>query len=75
MYRMRARSTRSPLDLTTVSLWIERYSDVEPGGSVFPGVAARSVHFGMPLWFFRHTAVDSIADVIFGEWGLTGETE
>jgi len=73
MYRMRTRSTRSPLDHSTIAVWIDKYSDVVPEGAASPGVAARSVHFGMPLWFFRHTAIDSIANVVFEEWGLTGE--
>jgi hypothetical protein len=73
MYRMRARNTRSPLDSATVALWIDKYSGVVPEGAGSPAVAARSVHFGLPLWFFRFTAVDSIANVVFEEWGLTGE--
>jgi hypothetical protein len=73
MYRMRTRSTRSPLDRTAVALWLDKYSSVEPTGAGLPAKAARSVHFGLPLWFFRATAVDSIADVIFEEWGLTGD--
>ncbi len=73
MYRMSARSTRSPLDYTTVAVWIDKYSGVVPEGAGSPAAAARSVHFGLPLWFFRHTAVDSIAEVVFEEWGLTGE--
>ena len=36
-----------------------------------PGaVAAPSVHFRLPLWFFNRAQVDSIADVVFGEWGI-----
>ena len=73
MYRMRARSTRSPLDNSTIAVWIDKYSDVVPEGANPPAVAARSVHFGLPLWFFRHTAVDSISNVVFEEWGLAGE--
>ncbi len=73
MYRMRARNTRSPLDMATVSIWIDKYSGVTPEGAAPPAIGARSVHFGLPMWFFRHTAVDSIADVVFEEWGLTGE--
>jgi hypothetical protein len=73
MYRMKARSTRSPLNNTPVALWVNKYSGVTPSTAAFPGIAARSVHFGLPLWFFRHSAVDSIADVVFEEWGLTGD--
>ena len=73
IYRMKARNTRSPLDNATVAVWIDRYSGVVPEGAGSPAVAARSIHFGLPLWFFRYTAVDSIANVVFEEWGLTGE--
>jgi len=73
MYRMKSRSTRSPLDNATVAIWVNKYAGVVPEGAGPPAVAARSVHFGLPLWFFRHTAVDSIANVVFEEWGLTGE--
>ncbi len=73
IYRMTARNTRSPLDKAPVSVWIDKYSNVIPDGAAPPAVGARSVHFGLPLWFFRHTAVDSIANVVFEEWGLTGE--
>ncbi len=73
MYRMRTRNTRSPLDEETVAIWIDKYSYVIPEGAGPPAKAASSVHFGLPLWFFRHAAVDSIANVVFEEWGLTGE--
>ena len=73
MYRMRSRSTRSPLDSATVAVWLDKYSTQAPEGAGAPGIAARSVHFGIPLWFFRHSAVDSIADVVFEELGLSGE--
>jgi hypothetical protein len=73
IYRMRTRNTRSPLDHATVAVWLDKYSTVEPEGAGHPGVAARGIHFGFPLWFFRHTAVDSIANVVFEEWGLAGE--
>lgn len=73
MYRMKTRSTRSALNNTTVAVWLDKYSEVEPVGAGLPAKAARSVHFGFPLWFFRPTAVDSIANVVFEEWGLTGD--
>jgi hypothetical protein len=73
MYRMKSRNTRSPLDNSTVAVWLDKYSSVAPEGDVLPGKAARSVHFGIPLWFFRPSAVDSIADTVFEEWGLIGD--
>jgi hypothetical protein len=73
MYRVRTRSTRSPLDYSAVAVWLDKYSSVTPEEAGWPAKAGRSVHFGLPLWFFRPTAVDSIADVVFEEWGLIGE--
>ena len=72
MYRMRSRSTRSPLDQQTVAIWIDRYSGVV-AENVPGAVAARSVHFGLPLWFFERSTVDSIANVVFDEWQILGE--
>jgi hypothetical protein len=68
MYRMRAASEWSVLDGQTVSFWVTQYDDIAPDAP--GGVAAPSVHFGLPLWYFRHESVDSIADVIFERWGL-----
>ena len=73
MYRMRSRSTLSPIDWATVAIWSNKYSSVIPEGAAPPAKGAMSVHFGLPLWFFRPSAVVSIADVIFEEWGLSGE--
>ena len=75
MYRMRTRSSLSAVDRTVIALWLRRFDDVVP--DIPPesgvGVAAPSVHFGFPLWFFDHDAVDQIADVVFREWGLLDE--
>jgi len=73
MYRMRARNSRSPVDRTVFAVWIDKYADVVP--EVNEGIAknARSFHFGLPLWFFNHSTVDSIADVVFDEWGIREE--
>lgn len=73
MYRIKTRNSLSPVDNTTVALWLTRYEDVVP--VVMSGVAvpARSVHFGFPLWFFNRTAVDQIADVIFQEWQIDSD--
>ncbi len=68
LYRMRARNSVSAVDKTVVAFWTTRYADVV---APVPGaVAAPSVHFGLPLWFFNRAQVDSIADVVFGEWGI-----
>ncbi|MBU8923339.1 MAG: hypothetical protein KOO63_16100 [Bacteroidales bacterium] len=68
LYRMKARLDRSVLDLQTIAFWTTRYADVvTPGGT---NVAAPSVHFGVPLWYFNRAQVDSIADVIFDVWQI-----
>ena len=70
MYRMRSVNLLSPVNNTTVALWLTKYEDVVP--DVASGVAApaRSVHFGFPLWFFDRTQVDQIVDVVFDEWQI-----
>jgi len=68
VYRMTAASPSSVLDGETVALWVTRYDDIIPDAP--GGVAAPSIHFGLPLWYFRHESVDSIADVVFERWGI-----
>ena len=65
---MRAASGLSAVDGQPVAFWFTRYEGIVPDAP--GGVAAPSVHFGFPLWYFRHESADSIADVIFGRWGL-----
>ena len=68
LYRMRARNGVSAVDRTVIAFWTTKYADV---AAPVPGaIAAPSVHFGLPLWFFNRAQVDSIADVVFGEWGI-----
>jgi len=68
LYRMRAASPLSALDGQTVAIWVTRFDDIVPDTP--GGIAAPSVHFGVPLWFFRHESADSIADAVFGRWGI-----
>jgi hypothetical protein len=70
MYLMRAASDRSALNGCAVALWVAKYDDVVPDVASGPAVAAPSFHFGFPLWFFRRSSVDSIAAVVFDEWGI-----
>ncbi|MBU8922154.1 MAG: hypothetical protein KOO63_10090 [Bacteroidales bacterium] len=70
LYRMRTRNTTSPVDFTTVALIVSEFSDVVPIVADGVGVGANSFHFGLPLWFFDHAAVDSIAVSIFDEWQI-----
>ncbi|HSG28705.1 MAG TPA: hypothetical protein VLA34_09510, partial [Candidatus Krumholzibacterium sp.] len=71
LYRMRAAAAESPVNEGVVAIWMTEYADVTAMG-VAGAVAAPSVHFGFPLWFFRETTVDSIADVIFDIWEIGG---
>jgi hypothetical protein len=68
IYRMKAASGSSVLDGQTVAFWITSFEDVVPDSP--GGTAAPSVHFGFPLWFFRHESADSIAGAIFARWGI-----
>lgn len=70
IYSMRAKSEYSALNDAAVALWVTKYEHVVPEVSAGTGVAAASFHFGFPLWFFRRSAVDSIAAVVFDEWGI-----
>jgi hypothetical protein len=68
LYRMRAASSSSVLDGQPVAIWVTRFDDIVPETPC--GVAAPSVHFGFPLWYFRHESADSIADAVFRRWGI-----
>ncbi len=70
VYRMRAGSEYSALDRCAVAIWITEFENIAAGTADGAAVAAPSVHFGFPLWFFRKSSVDSIADVIFAKWGI-----
>jgi len=73
MYRMRTRSTLSPLRDATIAIWVRKYDSVIPDVQSGIAVAARSVHFGFPLWFFDPSQVDKIVGVVFEEWGILAE--
>ena len=75
MYRMRTRNSISPVNLSTIALWLKKYDYVVPDIPPASGlaVAAPSVHFGVPLWFFDHATVDRIADIVFEEWRIRAE--
>lgn len=70
IYRMQAKDPSSALDGCAVAIWITKYSHVTPDVASGAAIAAPSVHFGFPLWYFRRSAVDSIADAIFARWGI-----
>jgi hypothetical protein len=72
MYRMRARNSfYSPVDGDICAFWTTKYANVVANA---PGtVAAPSVHFGFPLWFFSRPQVNAVADVIFDVWNIGAE--
>jgi hypothetical protein len=72
MYKMRARSSRSVLNDQAIAVWITKYDHVQP--DVAGTVAAKSFHFGFPLWFFNRDAVNQIVDIVFNEWQLPRAT-
>ncbi|MDD3642252.1 MAG: hypothetical protein PHQ19_02150 [Candidatus Krumholzibacteria bacterium] len=68
LYRQVSMNTRSVLNEQPIAFWHTRYAGVVPSP---PGcVAAPSVHFGMPLWYFNRAQVDSIARAIFNVWQI-----
>ncbi len=69
VYRMKSRNALSPINNTTIAIWSTKYADVIPNA---PGtVAAASIHFGIPLWYFNRDEVRALADAIFREWGIS----
>ena len=68
IYRMQAISTRSAIHNQPVAFWTTKH--INAGGSISGTIAAPSVHFGLPLWFFDRAQVDSIADAIFNIWEI-----
>ena len=70
MYRMRSRNILSAVNNTTIAVWVTKYAGIVPEAVSGIAVAAPSVHFGFPLWFFDRDAVDQIVEVIFTEWQI-----
>jgi hypothetical protein len=77
MYKMRARSTISPLDNQAVAVIITKYrksyEDDIANGVPVTILPADSFHFGFPLWFFKHSQVNKIMDEIFAEWQILND--
>ncbi len=68
LYRIRTRMAFSPIDNTVIAFWLTKHADVK---AVAEGtVAAPSVHFGFPLWFFDREQANAIADAIFDRWNI-----
>lgn len=68
LYRQVSMNTRSVLNDQPVAFWHTRYAEIVP--PVAGGTAAPSVHFGLPLWYFNRSQVDSIAQAIFDVWQI-----
>lgn len=73
IYRMKAKSEYSVLNDCAIALWVTTHEDVVPSVASGLAVAAPSFHFGFPLWFFERSAVDSIVQVVFEEWGIAAK--
>lgn len=62
IYRMRSRSTRSPLDYAPVAIvTASKYCEA---------MGRDSYHFGLPLWYIDHGQVEQITHFIFGQWSI-----
>jgi hypothetical protein len=72
LYRMKARSSLSPLDDAVIAMKVVQgmyaweYPRCEPG-RFFP---YDSYHFGIPLWFIDHGQAEQIADFVFAQWDI-----
>jgi hypothetical protein len=67
MFLMRTKNSSSALNNAAAALVLTKYENVVPSTG---GVAAKSFHFGFPLWFFNRTQVDQIMHVVFAEWQI-----
>ncbi len=68
MYRMKACSGLSSFEDAPVALILTRNANrLSYSGT---GVAANSFHFGFPLWYLEHEAVEKIFEIIFTEWQI-----
>ena len=67
MYRSVTMNTKSMLNDQAVAFWHSRYAHLSGCAGC---VAAPSVHFGFPLWFFDRSQCDSLASAIFRTWGI-----
>ena len=68
MYRMKACSGLSSFEDAPVALILTRNANrLSYSGT---GIAANSFHFGFPLWYLEHEAVEKIFEIIFTEWQI-----
>ncbi len=76
MYLQKTYNSRSEFNESPVALWLTKYDHVVPTSMGVPvGIAAKSFHFGFPLWWFDRDDVDAIVEVIFDEWQILDNTE
>ncbi len=69
IYRMRSRSTLSPLNDAAIAIWTMHHDcecDEEYPCNPYRGNA----HFGIPLWFMDHSQVETIAEYMFYNWRI-----
>ncbi len=69
LFRMKTRSSFSPLNNSVIAFLTTRYAQVKADAD--GSVAAPSVHFGFPLWFFNRAQTNQIADAIFEMWNIS----
>ena len=65
---MVARSSKSPIDDQVIAFWVTKHAHIKPEAE--GTIAAPSVHFGIPLWFFNREQVHAVADAVFREWQI-----
>ncbi len=71
IYRMRSRSTLSPLNSAAIALWtMDQDCEYDPETNPYSMYYQGSAHFGFPLWFIDHGQVEMIAECLYHKWGI-----
>jgi len=70
IYRMKTENTGSVINDAVIAIWITKYEDIVPDVDAGIAVAAPSIHFGFPLWYFEHDKIEQIVEIIFDKWGI-----
>lgn len=71
IYRMKSRSTLSPLNGAAVALWtMDQDCEYDPDTNPYPMHYQGSAHFGFPLWFIDHGQVEMIAEYLYHKWEI-----
>ena len=71
IYRMKSRSTLSPLNGAAVALWtMDQDCEYDEYTNPYSMYYRGSAHFGLPLWFIDHGQVEMIAEHLYRKWGI-----